>query len=133
VSSKDVDFFRVKIHNPFSGHAFYVGFQAYRAGIGSGPDITNKDWYNDDGIQQPASYYLGIPRGTLHGKSRASSTYDTLHETWSTIEFAYDREAHTISFNVDDRGHRVAFTNVREPDLRAMCSFHRNGQSATFF
>ncbi len=117
----------------------FVGFQAYHAD--SEPLGRDVDWYDDDGIQEPASYYLGCYDGTLHGKSRTSSTYLDYTEdvprhqilgipSGSTIEGAYDREARTISFNVDGCGHKVAFTHVREPALRAMCRLQGDGKYA---
>ncbi len=123
VSSQDVDCFRVKIAYESGGGDLMVGFQVYPAGFKT----------LGDNVEGKTSYYINVSNGTLYGSGkRGERFHGSSIETGSIITGTYDREAHTISFGVDDSAPKVAFTNVHASGLRAMCSFGEMGASATF-
>jgi hypothetical protein len=121
VSSQDVDWFRMKIEYRSSGYVM-VGFQVYPAGFLP----LGANYYGD------TSYYLCIRDGTLWGSGKiCESFHGSKLKTGSIITGIYDREAHTISFGVDDSAPKVAFPNVQASGLRAICQFGETGASAT--
>ncbi len=123
VSSHDVDYFRMKIEYSFHG-SLMVGFQVYPAGfVPLGSNLTGN-----------TSYYLQVNQGALYGSGKSGERFHGSRiNTGSIITGTYDREAHTISFGVDDSAPKVAFTNVHHASgLRAMCNFAETGASATF-
>lgn len=101
-----------------------VGFQVYPAGFKT----------LGDNVEGKTSYYINVSNGTLYGSGkRGERFHGSSIETGSIITGTYDREAHTISFGVDDSAPKVAFTNVHHASgLRAMCNFLDTGASATF-
>ncbi len=123
VSSQDVNCFRMKIEYPSTG-GLMVGFQVYPAGfVPLGVNFSSN-----------TSYYLHVSKGSLYGSGKTAEAFHGSNiKTGSIITGTYDREAHTISFGVDDSAPKVAFTNVHHASgLRAMCNFYETGAYATF-
>ncbi len=123
VSSQDVDCFRMKIEFCSLDNLIMVGFQVYPTGfVPLGRNFSGN-----------TSYSLYSYDGSLYGSGEdGNKLHGFIIETGSIITGTYDREAHTISFGVDDSAPKVAFTNVLASGLRAMCNFREIGSSATF-
>ncbi len=122
VSSQDVDCFRMKIEYGSLGD-FMVGFQVYPGGF-----VHLRANFGGN-----TSYYLHVNNGSLYGSGKNNEIFHgSKLKTGSIITGTYDREAHTISFGVDDSAPKVAFTNVHALGLRAMCNFREMGASVTF-